>query len=101
MIIHALADASAALGPAWEAKGGLAALHEFIGHLVAEVLAQRSTLTAEPGLVSGRDLMEHFNLGPSPLIGLIIKAIEEAGPLENFTPGRRPCCWPKRLWTIM
>jgi tRNA nucleotidyltransferase/poly(A) polymerase len=77
-VIQALADASAALGPAWEAKGGLAALHDFVGYLIPEVLKQRAVLANSPRLVTGRDIMDQFNLEPSPLIGLILDAIVEA-----------------------
>ena len=77
-VIHALADASAALGPAWDAKGGLAALHEFIRYLIPEVLKQRTVLNKAPRLVTGGELMAQFNLEPSPLIGSILGSIEEA-----------------------
>ena len=65
------------------AKGPALSAEEWASHarMVASVLEQGTRLPARQGpcrLTTGHDLMEHFNLGPGPLIGDMLDSIYEA-----------------------
>jgi len=78
LVLHALADAEATLGPFQEQRGGPAAVREFLNLLIEEITDQQDELEKTPPLLNGRDLMTAFNLKPSPLIGRILQALQEA-----------------------
>lgn len=78
LLLHALADAEATQGPAQDRKGGPPAVRSFLNYLAMEIYSQRMELAKGPCLVTGRDLLVAFNLRPSPQIGRLLRAIEEA-----------------------
>ena len=83
LLLHALADAMATQGPASRDRGGIPGLVGFFDRLVREITKQRVKV---PRLVTGNDLMMHFGLSPSPLIGRLLSSIEEAqalGQIDN------------------
>ncbi len=73
--LHALADAQATQGPASQIRENGPALEEFFLYLHEQITKQKRQL---PRLISGRDLMDTFNLPSSPLLGRILTEIEEA-----------------------
>ncbi|MEW5724381.1 MAG: HD domain-containing protein [Thermodesulfobacteriota bacterium] len=78
LVVHALADMSATLGPAQLEKAGRPALVRFLGFLLGELLRQQRTVAESPPLLTGRDLLSAFSLEPSPLIGRLLAEVEEA-----------------------
>jgi poly(A) polymerase len=78
LALHTWADSAAARGPASKARGGLAALTEFLNRVVREVYSQRATLQSAGRLIDGHELMHALSIPPSPLVGRLLAAIEEA-----------------------
>lgn len=81
-LIHAMADAKAKKGPGVEKN---AALNDFYINLLSTYLKLTSQPTPLP-VLNGRDIMDIFNLPPSPLIGKILSKVEElqmAGVLKE------------------
>jgi len=78
LVLHALADAEATLGPCQEQRGGPAAVREFLNLLLEEMAAQEIQLDKTSPFLNGRDLMVAFNLKPSPLLGRILQSLKEA-----------------------
>ncbi len=71
-----LADYLGAKGP--ELSADKWANHARMVARALQVATQPPASTAARRLVDGRELMQHFNLGPGPLIGLMLDSIEEA-----------------------
>jgi tRNA nucleotidyltransferase/poly(A) polymerase len=78
LIAHALADAAATNGPPeWE-RGISPTLIEFVEWLAGRIDRQHRRIQSGPPLVNGRDIMDRFNLPPSPYIGRLLEAVREA-----------------------
>ncbi len=75
---HALADAVASQGPAWEKAGGLNEFQKFLLRLLREIAHQAEEVAKAPRLVSAEDLMEAFNLKQGPIIGELLDSVKEA-----------------------
>ncbi|MFH1137510.1 MAG: hypothetical protein V1816_15690 [Pseudomonadota bacterium] len=88
LLIHALADSQASLGPGSLARGGPAEHAAFFVELLDETRRQLLVLEKEPRLLNGSELMTAFHLGPSPLLRRLLEAVEEAqalGKVKNKT----------------
>ncbi len=75
-LVLSLADAAAALGPRLE-------MPRWRGHaaFVSYILARHQALERQPGqqrLLSGDEIMSALAIGPGPLVGRLLAAVEEA-----------------------
>jgi len=71
------------LSDRYAAKGALTTARTLRGHKelvrrILEELFRQQELTPLPRLITGKDLINLFNLSPSPLIGKILKKVKEA-----------------------
>ncbi|MFH1091938.1 MAG: HD domain-containing protein [Pseudomonadota bacterium] len=97
LVVLSLADAAAAQGPAQEAQGGLEGLAVFFDHLLEELLAQKAKLIKMPRLLSGRDILNELGLEPSPEVGRILAAIEEAQALGRVATRKEALILARRV----
>ncbi|MBF0530768.1 MAG: hypothetical protein HQK55_16175 [Deltaproteobacteria bacterium] len=86
LILHALTDAAATDGPWQKKRGGLDAFKLFLlNDLLGELNRQQAAINHAPKLISGGDLLNAFNLKPSPLIGQLLAAVAEAQALGQVS----------------
>jgi hypothetical protein len=71
----AIADQRATQGPLTVKKDRV--YHEKLAHSLIKEYFQRERAKPMPRLVNGNDLLRKFKLTPSPLIGKILREIEE------------------------
>ena len=74
MLIHSVADGSAKK----EGKGEDAAFAAFVCGLISTYFDSYLPRTRKPALLTGNDLIERYNLIPSPAFKKILNAVEEA-----------------------
>ncbi|MGD9222595.1 MAG: HD domain-containing protein [Desulfobacteraceae bacterium] len=82
ILIHAIADAK---GKEQLPADREIALHDFYGHLLSTCLKRAAPPLPNP-VIDGNDLMEIFKIPPSPLLGKILRGVEElqiAGSLNG------------------
>ena len=80
-LIHALADSRASLGPASLARNLNEKHIPFFTDLLDETEQQQKKLEQSPRFLSGTDIMREFNLRPSPLLRVLLDAVEEGRAL--------------------
>jgi tRNA nucleotidyltransferase/poly(A) polymerase len=84
LLLHALADLDASQGPKRRDRtreGFLTFLH----HLLGELDRQKKNTAAAPRLLNGRDLMTELDIGPSPVVGELLDAVDEARATGRVT----------------
>jgi poly(A) polymerase len=74
LLLHSVADQRAKAGAAPESVG---ALVTFLERILSAYFSDLKPKLAAPRLVTGHDLMRHFNLEPSELIGRLLEKVEE------------------------
>jgi poly(A) polymerase len=74
LLLHSVADQRAKAGAAPESVG---ALVTFLERILSVYFSDLKPKLAAPRLVTGHDLMRHFNLEPSELIGRLLEKVEE------------------------
>jgi len=74
VLLHALGDT---MGKKRHPDDAVETTLDFIRSLFADYFRRYQPLAEGRPLVSGRDLMHHFDLQPSPLIGDLLRAVEE------------------------
>jgi poly(A) polymerase len=84
LLIHALADAQGTLGPAGLEHGGPDAMKEFANLFIAELRCQQERQSDGPPLIKGNELMDALKIRPGPVLGRLLKAIEEARALGQI-----------------
>jgi tRNA nucleotidyltransferase/poly(A) polymerase len=89
ILTHAIADAK---GKEELAAGRNIALHDFYGHLLSTYL-ERAAIPATPPFIDGNDLMEIFKIPPSPLLGKILKRVEELQIAGSLTGREETLRW--------
>ncbi len=92
--LHALADAQATQGPASQIRESGPNLGEFFLYLHEQITKQKQQL---PRLISGRDLMETFDLPSSPLLGRILTEIEEAQAIGRIKTRSEALDYAKKM----
>ncbi|MEW5766929.1 MAG: HD domain-containing protein [bacterium] len=76
-LILSLADRYAARGPKACSSSVILRQYWVINHLLKRFFEEKEIITP-PRMVGGRDLIEVFGLSPGPLIGQLLREIEEA-----------------------
>jgi putative nucleotidyltransferase with HDIG domain len=82
--LHALAD-HAATYPPGQGQAEEQVLWSVVHHLVTAFFEQQSQVVNPPLLLTGRDLMETFGLPQGPLIGLLLRRLQEAQAIGQVT----------------
>jgi tRNA nucleotidyltransferase/poly(A) polymerase len=89
ILIHAIADAE---GKEESPADRNIALHDLYGHLLTTYL-EKTTIPAQPPVINGNDLMDIFKIPPSPLLGKILKSIEELQIAGSLTGREETLRW--------
>ncbi len=76
VLLLTLADHLATVGPRLRLEGWLSHVH--LVHYVLSEAARRRELVAPPRLITGHDVMEALGIHPGPLVGRLLRAVEEA-----------------------
>ncbi len=74
LLLHSVADQRAKAGGGPESLSGLVT---FLERILSTYFSDLKPKLAAPRLVTGHDLMRHFNLEPSELIGRLLEKVEE------------------------
>ena len=89
LILHAMADN---LGKDLSINNQIKERLSFFNHLLEAYFKTAATGNTAP-LIGGRDLMAAFDLSPSPLLGALLKGIEEARLAGIFTSREAALEW--------
>jgi poly(A) polymerase len=74
LLLHSVADQRAKAGAGPESLGALVTFSE---RILSTYFSDLKPKLAAPRLITGHDLMRHFNLEPSELIGRLLEKVEE------------------------
>jgi poly(A) polymerase len=78
LLIHSVADQRAKARAGHESVPGLVRFLQFLHRILSTYLSDLKPRMAAPRLVTGHDLIKHFNLKPSELVGRLLEKVEEA-----------------------
>lgn len=78
LLLHSLADGWASRGPNSRFPDGQIEFQEFMVRVLDELDRQSRIIEDVPRLINGGDLVKALSLAPSPLIGRLLGAVEEA-----------------------